>query len=159
MIISKTKYNELNNKIISLLKSNNEINTTNVKLQNQNDNYQKIIEVKDNNILELSNKYKIANATIGGLSKGNNKLKSDKENLKKENKEMSLIISKMKKQIELLTKEKEKLSLSNNEFMIENKKMIGIIDNLNKMILKKMKKAPTKEQIINYDRKEPRRSI
>lgn len=157
MIISKKKYDDLNNEIIILLTKKEELSNLNIKISNLNEQYKNTIEIKDKKILEISEKYKTANATIGGLSKGNNKLKKDKEQLIKNKKDLSLIISELKKQVKLVKQHNEKLISSNNELMIENNKMIGIIENLNKLVSKKMKSSPTSEQIINYDRKQPSR--
>lgn len=54
MIISKKKYNELNDERIFLLKNDREVSNKNIQLKNLNEQYKKTIETKDKNILELS---------------------------------------------------------------------------------------------------------
>ena len=157
MIISKKKYDDLHNEIAFHLMEERRISNKNIQINNLNEQYKNIIQIKAKKILELSEKYKIANAKIGGLSRGNNKLKKDKENLQNKRGELSATISQMKKELEQLKKQNEMLTSSNNKFMVENEKMRGIVDNFNKLVSRKMKSTPTSEQIINYDRKHPSR--
>lgn len=157
------------NKLYKIMDDNKEMFGTNVrlnkalqdtklekqKLESEISNLKLALTAKDEQISSLSEKYKKANTAIGGYTKGSNKYQKQIEILKKEKKDLSLIISKQHEEIDYLGINNIELKELNENFKIENEKMKGIIDNLNKLVSKKREPKPTVEKIINYDRKQP----
>lgn len=83
-------------------------------------------------------------AQLGGLSRGNKKLSNDK-----------LILQERVRKLNELLSERDKTIASLQNEKIDIEKMQSVIAALEKTIQGKMRELPTKEKIINYDRKNP----
>lgn len=98
---------------------------------------QKMIEHSDE-------KYRKLFAKTGGLARGNNKLQQDKIRLKEDIKSLKKTLLSQEKTIENFKID-----------VIEKEKLKAIIEQQEKIISEKIKRKPTKEEIINYDKKNP----
>lgn len=155
MIISKTRFDKMVNNNYQMFDSNKKLSKELTRVSKENGKLEAKLEEKNEQIINLSEKYKKANTAIGGYTKGNNKYLNQIEKLKQDVKDLSLIISKQQEEIDELGINNIELKDLNESFKIENAKMKGIIDNLNKLVSKKMEPKPTVEKIVNYDRKQP----
>ena len=163
MIGYKKKYNAIKDENAMLYCK---LESLNEKFKRSNKFYEEQIEI-------LQQKYRHIVAKSGGLKKENNRLsryKIEFKTLEKESnaviidfknqlntleKESNAVIIDFKNQLNTLVKDNEKLKSENYKICTENKKLLAIVDNLNKLISKKMKKTPSVEEIVNYDRKQP----
>ena len=145
MIGYKKKYNAIKDENTMLYCK---LESLNKKFKRSNKFYEEQIEI-------LQQKYRHIVAKSGGLKKENNRLSRYKIEFKALEKESNAVIIDFKNQLNTLVKDNEKLKSENYKICTENKKLLAIVDNLNKLISKKMKKTPSVEEIVNYDRKQP----
>ena len=145
MIGYKKKYNAIKDENAMLYYK---LESLNEKFKRSNKFYEEQIEI-------LQQKYRHIVAKSGGLKKENNRLSRYKIEFKTLEKESNAVIIDFKNQLNTLVKDNEKLKSENYKICTENKKLLAIVDNLNKLISKKMKKTPSVEEIVNYDRKQP----
>ena len=145
MIGYKKKYNAIKDENAMLYCK---LESLNEKFKRSNKFYEEQIEI-------LQQKYRHIVAKSGGLKKENNRLSRYKIEFKTLEKESNAVIIDFKNQLNTLVKDNEKLKSENYKICTENKKLLAIVDNLNKLISKKMKKTPSVEEIVNYDRKQP----
>lgn len=145
MIGYKKKYNAIKDENAMLYYK---LESLNEKFKRSNKFYEEQIEI-------LQQKYRHIVAKSGGLKKENNRLSRYKIKFKTLEKESNAVIIDFKNQLNTLVKNNEKLKSENYKICTENKKLLAIVDNLNKLISKKMKKTPSVEEIVNYDRKQP----
>lgn len=106
--------------------------------------YEEEIRCLKNELSDLTDRYKNLSVRAGGLTRGNNKLKNDKAILKKEVKDKNKTIQ---NQLQMIDNFKNQL--------IETEKLRAIIVQQERILSKKISGVPSKEKIINYDRKAP----
>lgn len=102
------------------------------------------IEKLQSQLADQEERYQSVVAKLGGLTRGNNNLSKDKLLLQEKIKSLSKSITDKDKTIDGLRQE-----------AIDKEKMQAVIIFLEKLIQTKMRKTPTKEEIIQYDRKNP----
>lgn len=146
MLKSKKKIlSEINLKIDETFKAiNDNFSDTVMKKDKQLGKYEEQIETLATELSELKERYKNLFAKAGGLTRGNNKLKNDKVILEKEIKNKNKIIQSQLQAIEVF-----------REKSVEIEKLRAVILQQEKIISKKILGTPSKEKIINYDRKAP----
>jgi chromosome segregation ATPase len=146
MLKSKKKIlSEINLKIDETFKAiNDNFSDTVMEKDKQLGKYEEQIETLATELSELKERYKNLSAKAGGLTRGNNKLKSDKVILEKEVKNKNKIIQSQLQAIEVF-----------REKSVEIEKLRAVILQQEKIISKKILGTPSKEKIINYDRKAP----
>lgn len=146
MLNSKKRIlSEINLKIDEVFKAiNDNFSDTVTEKDKQLGKYEEQIETLATELSDLKERYKNLSAKAGGLTGGNNKLKSDKVKLEKEVKNKNKIIQ---KQLQTIEKFREKF--------VETEKLRAVIIQQEKIISKKISGSPNKEKIINYDRKAP----
>ncbi len=142
---TKKILNEINLKIDETFKDiNNNFSDIVAEKEKQLGKYEEQIKSMNAKLLEFEHKYKILSAKTGGLTRGNNKLKNDKVNLVKDIKNKNQTIKNQLQKIDdLLIKSAEVEALK------------AIIVQQEKIISKKLSGVPSKEKIINYDKKAP----
>lgn len=146
MLKSKKKIlSEINLKIDETFKAiNDNFSDTVMKKDKQLGKYEEQFETLATELSELKERYKNLSAKAGGLTRGNNKLKNDKVILEKEIKNKNKIIQSQLQAIEVF-----------REKSVEIEKLRAVILQQEKIISKKILGTPSKEKIINYDRKAP----
>lgn len=95
-------------------------------------------------VKELEIKNKELSTRVGGLTAGNSRLSKDKEILKEKLKNQNKVLKTKEELIKKLESEK-----------YDKEKMQIVIEELEKLNRLKSRPVPTKEQIINYDKKNP----
>lgn len=142
---TKRILSEINLKIDEVFKAiNDNFSDTVTEKDKQLGKYEEQIETLTTELSELKERYKNLSAKAGGLTRGNNKLKSDKVILEKEVKNKNKIIQSQLQAIEVF-----------REKSVEIEKLRAVILQQEKIISKKILGTPSKEKIINYDRKAP----
>lgn len=160
--VKKSKYDALNIKYINLNEILHVYRKENSRLNNK-------IALLGSRIEVLSNHERQMERRINNLSKSHQEVKSSKGGLTKQNnrlvKQINEVLTLNKSLNEDLVKEKNlskdkdnminELTATNKELNVKLNKLQGVADNLNKLVSKKMRPKPTVEEITNYDKKTP----
>lgn len=113
--------------------------------------YEEKLNSQRDRINNLEEKIKKLVAATGGFTKQNNKLKKRVLEEQRKNKDLQKCLNTRARMILDL---QAKLTLYQKVYE-ERTKFKGIAEQQEKIILKMIKKSPTKEKIINYDKKNP----
>lgn len=117
--------------------------------------YEREIGKLEEEIEELSSKLRKSNARLGGYQSNLTKSKSLIESLRIDNENYEKELEIVKSRVKAYEDKNLQLSEDNKTLANEIIKLRGIIENLNDIISKKMRKVPTVSDIVNYDRKQP----
>ncbi len=140
----------------------NKLNEQKKELENQKSILQNRCELLENRNYELDKyakhlheRYRKSNSSKGGLTKQNNYLNQKKKQMDHDIKILQRNLEIEQKNSQLKENTILKMTRDNNKLVKEITQLQGIVDNLNKLIQKKMKPGPTAIDIMNYDRKYP----
>lgn len=160
--VRRSVYENLKGKYEELKEIYKKIEKEKLKLLDQNNLSNNRIEVLTNHerqfeqkINELSIRHQEVISAKGGLTKQNNRLVKQINEVLGLNKSLNEDLAKVKN----LSKDKDnminELTIANKELNVKLNKLQGVADNLNKLVSKKMRPKPTVEEITNYDKKTP----
>lgn len=162
LFVRKSKYDELSENYNELKREYQKQCKETIRLSDKKSLLESRIEVLTNHerqmerrINNLSKSHQEVKSSKGGLTKQNNKLVKQINEVLALNKSLNEDLVKEKN----LSKDKDnminELTIVNKELNVKLNKLQGVTDNLNKLVSKKMRPKPTVVEITNYDKKTP----